>query len=66
MDLAGFARLAIRDLPFPSPCIGIAMMWHRRIDNHRAHPWLRRAIRASLMEQAAIANRAEAGVSPVR
>jgi DNA-binding transcriptional LysR family regulator len=48
------APLEVLALPFPSPQLMTAMMWHRRIDNVPAHQWLRdiiarvaRAARAS-------------------
>ena len=40
-DLANYGPLTIRALPFPCPRIKLSMIWHRRLDNHPAHRWLR-------------------------
>ena len=32
-------------LPFASPVIRTAMLWHRRFDNQPAHLWLRKLIK---------------------
>ena len=40
--------LVMRTLPVPSPRITLCMIWHRRLDNHPAHRWLRATIRASV------------------
>jgi DNA-binding transcriptional LysR family regulator len=45
-DLAAHRPLAIRALPFPSPLITLSMIWHRRVDNHPAHRWLRDTVRS--------------------
>lgn len=37
--------LSICELPFASPTICTAMLWHRRFDNQPAHLWLRQLIR---------------------
>jgi DNA-binding transcriptional LysR family regulator len=42
--------LIVRPLPFPSPRVSLAMMWHRRLDHDAAHRWLRSTIRASVKE----------------
>jgi len=34
-------RLQIRDLPFTSPAVRTAMVWHRRLEGSAAHRWLR-------------------------
>jgi DNA-binding transcriptional LysR family regulator len=47
-DLARICPLVARELPFPSPRIVLSMIWHRRLDNHTAHRWLRDMIRASV------------------
>ena len=44
-DLAAHCPLAIRALPFPSPRVTLSMIWHRRLDNHPAHRWLRDILR---------------------
>ncbi len=46
-DLARICPLVGRELPFPSPRIVLSMIWHRRLDNHAAHRWLRDMIKAS-------------------
>jgi DNA-binding transcriptional LysR family regulator len=46
-DLALICPLVARELPFASPRIVLSMFWHRRLDNHAAHRWLRGMIRAS-------------------
>jgi DNA-binding transcriptional LysR family regulator len=33
--------LELIDLPFESPALIEAMMWHRRFDNQPGHRWLR-------------------------
>jgi DNA-binding transcriptional LysR family regulator len=40
--------LIIRQLPFVSPRVSLAMIWHRRLDHHPAHRWLRATLRASV------------------
>jgi len=40
--------VVVRGLPFASPTISLAMIWHRRFDNHRAQRWLRDTIRGCL------------------
>ena len=35
------APLTVLRLPFPSPRSDVAMLWHRRNDDHQAHRWLR-------------------------
>jgi DNA-binding transcriptional LysR family regulator len=42
--------LVVRPLPFLSPRVSLAMMWHRRLDHDAAHVWLRAALRASVKE----------------
>jgi len=32
--------------PYPSPRVRLTMLWHRRLDSHPAHQWLRQVIRA--------------------
>jgi DNA-binding transcriptional LysR family regulator len=48
IGLASVCELEVRDLPLPSPRIGTAMIWHRRLEKHPAHVWLRRAVRECL------------------
>ncbi len=36
--------LQIRELPFDSPHLRTVMLWHRRLDGHPAHAWLRNVI----------------------
>jgi DNA-binding transcriptional LysR family regulator len=46
-DLAQICPVVVKELPFPSPRIALSMIWHRRLDNHAAHRWLRNRIRES-------------------
>jgi DNA-binding transcriptional LysR family regulator len=45
-DLVAICPLTMRPLPFPSPHVSLSMIWHRRLDNHPAHRWLRGTLRA--------------------
>jgi DNA-binding transcriptional LysR family regulator len=47
-DLAVICPIAVKELPFVSPRIVLSMIWHRRVDNHPAHRWLRDMVRASV------------------
>jgi DNA-binding transcriptional LysR family regulator len=44
-DLVALCPLAMLPLPFPSPRVSLSMIWHRRLDNHPAHRWLRGTLR---------------------
>lgn len=44
-DLARICPVVVRELPFVSPKIDLAMIWHRLLDNHPAQRWLRELIR---------------------
>jgi DNA-binding transcriptional LysR family regulator len=46
-DLVAICPLIMRPLPFPSPSVSLSMIWHRRLDNHPAHRWLRGVLRAA-------------------
>ena len=46
VDLVAICPLIMRPLPFPSPRVSLSMIWHRRLDNHPAHRWLRGTLRA--------------------
>jgi DNA-binding transcriptional LysR family regulator len=48
--LVAFGPLIMRPLPFVSPRISLSMIWHRRLDNHPAHRWLRATLRASVTD----------------
>jgi DNA-binding transcriptional LysR family regulator len=48
LGLASVCELEVRDLPLPTPRIATAMIWHRRLEKHPAHVWLRRAVRECL------------------
>lgn len=48
-DLIAFCPLVMRPLPFPSPRVGLSMIWHRRLDNHPAHRWLRGTLRTAVI-----------------
>ena len=45
-DLAAICPLTMRALPFPAPPVQLSMIWHRRLDNHPAHRWLRATLRS--------------------
>jgi DNA-binding transcriptional LysR family regulator len=51
VDLTRICPLVARELPFPSPRIVLSMIWHRRVDNHAAHRWLREMIKASTQDE---------------
>jgi DNA-binding transcriptional LysR family regulator len=36
--------LEIREPPYDSPLVRISMLWHRRLDRHPAHRWLRSVV----------------------
>jgi DNA-binding transcriptional LysR family regulator len=42
--IARVAPLDVLRLPFPSPDLFTAMLWHRRLDDVPAHRWLRRIV----------------------
>jgi DNA-binding transcriptional LysR family regulator len=44
-DLVTLCPLVMLPLPFPSPRVSLSMIWHRRLDNHPAHRWLRGTLR---------------------
>jgi DNA-binding transcriptional LysR family regulator len=44
-DLLAVCPLAMLPLPFSSPRVPLSMLWHRRLDNHPAHRWLRGTLR---------------------
>jgi DNA-binding transcriptional LysR family regulator len=44
-DLVAVCPLTMLPLPFPSPRVSLSMIWHRRLDNHPAHRWLRGTLR---------------------
>jgi DNA-binding transcriptional LysR family regulator len=46
-DLARICPLVAKELPFASPRIVLSMIWHRRLDNHAAHRWLRDMVKAA-------------------
>jgi DNA-binding transcriptional LysR family regulator len=48
-DLMSVCPLIMRALPFPSARVTLSMIWHRRLDNHSAHRWLRGTVRATVM-----------------
>jgi DNA-binding transcriptional LysR family regulator len=47
-DLAAHSPLITRALPFPAPRLTLSMIWHRRLDNHPAHRWLRAMLRSTI------------------
>lgn len=46
-EIASSNALSIRELPFASPTVRTTMAWHRRLENHPAHRWLRDIVRSS-------------------
>jgi DNA-binding transcriptional LysR family regulator len=48
-DLVAVCPLAMLPLPFASPRISLSMIWHRRLDNHPAHRWLRGTCRDAVI-----------------
>jgi len=48
-DLMLVCPVIMRALPFPSARVTLSMIWHRRLDNHSAHRWLRGTVRATVM-----------------
>jgi DNA-binding transcriptional LysR family regulator len=49
-DFTTTSPLIVRPLPFVSPHVSLAMIWHRRLDHHPAHRWLRATLRTSVRE----------------
>jgi DNA-binding transcriptional LysR family regulator len=47
-DLVAVCPLTMLPLPFPSPRLTLSMIWHRRLDNHPAHRWLRGTLREAV------------------
>jgi DNA-binding transcriptional LysR family regulator len=47
VDLTRICPLVVKELPFPSPRIALSMIWHRQVDNHAGHRWLRDMIKGS-------------------
>ena len=47
-DFVAICPLTMLPLPFPSPRLSLSMIWHRRLDNHPAHRWLRGTLRATV------------------
>jgi DNA-binding transcriptional LysR family regulator len=48
-DLVAICPLAMRALPFPAPRLALSMIWHRRLDSHPAHRWLRGTLRTAVI-----------------
>jgi DNA-binding transcriptional LysR family regulator len=46
--IATSSMMMMMPLPFPSPRVALSMIWHRRLDNHPAHRWLRGTLRESV------------------
>jgi DNA-binding transcriptional LysR family regulator len=61
VDLVAVCPLTTLPLPFPSPRVALSMIWHRRLDNHPAHRWLRGTLRdaVALAQSAALVNAEE-------
>lgn len=51
IGLTQICPLVLRELPFSSPRISLAMIWPRRLDNLPAQRWLRETIQASVRGQ---------------
>lgn len=49
-DFVAFPPLSMRSLPFSSPRVSLAMIWHRRLDHDPGHRWLRETLRAAVTE----------------
>jgi len=47
-DLVAICPLTMRPLPFPAPRLALSMIWHRRLDGHPAHRWLRGTLRSAV------------------
>jgi DNA-binding transcriptional LysR family regulator len=47
-DFIASRPLIIRPLPFVSLRVSLSMIWHRRLDHHLAHRWLRATLQASV------------------
>lgn len=47
-ELVAICPLSVRALPFRSPRFTLSIIWHRRLDNHPAHRWLRDVLRSSV------------------
>ena len=47
VDLTRICPLVVKELPFPSARVALSMIWHRRVDAHAAHRWLRDMIKAA-------------------
>jgi DNA-binding transcriptional LysR family regulator len=48
-DLVAVCAVTMRPLPFASPRVALSMIWHRRLDNHPAHRWLRGTLRDAVI-----------------
>jgi DNA-binding transcriptional LysR family regulator len=48
-DLVAVCPVTMRPLPFASPRVALSMIWHRRLDNHPAHRWLRGTLRDAVI-----------------
>jgi DNA-binding transcriptional LysR family regulator len=48
-DLVAVCAVTMRALPIASPRVALSMIWHRRLDNHPAHRWLRGTLRDAVI-----------------
>ncbi len=48
-DLIAICPLTMRALPFSAPRLALSMIWHRRLDSHPAHRWLRGTLRTAVI-----------------
>jgi DNA-binding transcriptional LysR family regulator len=58
-DFMATSPLVIRPLPLVAPHVSLSMLWHRRLDHHPAHRWLRATLRASVKDSQANDGRTE-------
>jgi DNA-binding transcriptional LysR family regulator len=50
LDFGASCPITVRPLPFPSPRVSLSMIWHRRLDDHPAHRWLRSVLLQSVKD----------------
>ncbi len=50
LDFAASCPITVRPLPFQSPRVSLSMIWHRRLDDHPAHRWLRSVLLQSVKD----------------
>jgi DNA-binding transcriptional LysR family regulator len=50
LDFGASCPITVRPLPFQSPRVSLSMIWHRRLDDHPAHRWLRSVLLQSVKD----------------